>query len=412
MAHATTTNKRLSMSSVGKRSLRKAPSMEQIEWGPEEQQTPIWKIVLTGGPCGGKTTALSIVADRLRSHGLQVFTVPENATLFSNAGAGFPVDSHKAHQLTWETSRMLSQMQMEDTFFQIALSSGKPTVIVMDRGVLDAKAYLDEESWDTTLAEMGWNEDAFLDRYDLVVHLVTTAVGARKHYVNTVYRHETPSEAAALDKKIQTVWRNHRCRHEIDNSTGYNDKVRRVIDSLCATGIGLTPQGDHSLVYELDPEVLRSSTDLPKCERIQTIGVILQNSTSEQYEIIRRRLQNSGEYYFWGRKSPDCWDERIITSSEFFDMLELAHPRLPAFELHKYVWIDPETSSLCELSSHPSLSYCLLELEPGKKNFCTDDLPSWIRPHVKSDVSSTWNLFTLVCNDDFFFFFFEFFFFQ
>ncbi|KAJ9469536.1 TRPL translocation defect protein 14 [Diplonema papillatum] len=188
------------------------------------------RIVITGGPCGGKTTALPIIANRLRSNGWQVFTVPENATIFSNAGAGFPVHSHKEHQLAWETSRMICQMQMEDCFAAIAQASGKPTIILCDRGVIDARAYMDAETWEKLLRHMGWRETELRDRrYDMILHMVTTAVGARQHYVNTVYRHETPDQAAELDDKVKDAWIGHSSRCIFDNSTGFEDKVNKLV---------------------------------------------------------------------------------------------------------------------------------------------------------------------------------------
>jgi len=49
---------------------------------------PLYKIVLTGGPCSGKTTGLARVSSFLRERGFRVFTVPEAATiLFLNGGS-------------------------------------------------------------------------------------------------------------------------------------------------------------------------------------------------------------------------------------------------------------------------------------------------------------------------------------
>lgn len=45
----------------------------------------IYKLVLTGGPCSGKTTALEELKSFLTKHGFKVFTTPEAATtLFLN----------------------------------------------------------------------------------------------------------------------------------------------------------------------------------------------------------------------------------------------------------------------------------------------------------------------------------------
>ena len=40
----------------------------------------VYKIVITGGPCGGKTTAISRIHDEFTSKGYNVITVSETAT--------------------------------------------------------------------------------------------------------------------------------------------------------------------------------------------------------------------------------------------------------------------------------------------------------------------------------------------
>jgi hypothetical protein len=48
----------------------------------------VHRIVLTGGPCAGKTTALSHISERLQSLGVKVFIVPEAATILIGGGVG------------------------------------------------------------------------------------------------------------------------------------------------------------------------------------------------------------------------------------------------------------------------------------------------------------------------------------
>ena len=45
-----------------------------------------WRLVLTGGPCGGKTTAQNRLATFFESLGWRVFRVPECATILLNGG--------------------------------------------------------------------------------------------------------------------------------------------------------------------------------------------------------------------------------------------------------------------------------------------------------------------------------------
>ena len=51
------------------------------------------KFVLTGGPCAGKTTALSKIIEKFSDLGYQVYALPETATLFNQAGVNFLTDN-------------------------------------------------------------------------------------------------------------------------------------------------------------------------------------------------------------------------------------------------------------------------------------------------------------------------------
>jgi hypothetical protein len=41
----------------------------------------VYTVVLTGGPCGGKSTALATLTKHLRAQGYEVYSVPEIPTL-------------------------------------------------------------------------------------------------------------------------------------------------------------------------------------------------------------------------------------------------------------------------------------------------------------------------------------------
>ena len=50
------------------------------------KQFEIFRVVLTGGPCAGKTTAITSIATRLRENGFNVFIVPEAASMIFTSG--------------------------------------------------------------------------------------------------------------------------------------------------------------------------------------------------------------------------------------------------------------------------------------------------------------------------------------
>ena len=49
----------------------------------------VYKLVLTGGPCGGKTTGQAKVASFFEGLGWKVFRVPETATVLMSGGIAF-----------------------------------------------------------------------------------------------------------------------------------------------------------------------------------------------------------------------------------------------------------------------------------------------------------------------------------
>ena len=69
----------------------------------------IKRIVLTGGPCAGKTTALVRIIEYFSSLGYKVFTIPEVPTIFSQAGMNYLTDNKK---LFYEGEKATLEMQL------------------------------------------------------------------------------------------------------------------------------------------------------------------------------------------------------------------------------------------------------------------------------------------------------------
>jgi len=195
----------------------------------------VHRIVLTGGPCGGKTTALVQLHERLSALGYRVFLVPEVPTILITAGASFR-DMSPDQLIRSEAALLTLQMAMEDAFLRIAETMQQPCVLLFDRGTMDVSAYLPPETWQALLDEQQWTTVGLRDRrYDAVIHLVTAAVGAGAYYTtaNNAARRESPQEAAAIDAKLQDAWLGHDRLRVIDNSTDFAGKIRRVLQSVC-----------------------------------------------------------------------------------------------------------------------------------------------------------------------------------
>lgn len=79
----------------------------------------IKKIVLTGGPCAGKTTALVKIIDHFSGLGYKVFTIPEVPTMFTQAGMNYLTKNEKFF-FEGEKATFLTQIGLEESFTKMA----------------------------------------------------------------------------------------------------------------------------------------------------------------------------------------------------------------------------------------------------------------------------------------------------
>ena len=87
------------------------------------------------------------LSERLKSLGFQVFIVTEVATLLVTSGVRLNVPDATWDQMMQNESVLLrTKMALEDGLVDIAKSSKKPTIILCDRGVMDSRAFLDDNS--------------------------------------------------------------------------------------------------------------------------------------------------------------------------------------------------------------------------------------------------------------------------
>mgnify|MGYP002620084002 CR=1 FL=1 len=205
----------------------------------------ITKIVLTGGPCAGKTTTNKRIEEFYTKLGYAVFSLPEAATLFIKAGVDF-LTSDKNLYFEIHRSMMLFLLQMEDSFEEIARSTGKPALIVNDRGAMDISAYMDPGDWQALLQSIGQTEEELMSRYKAVFHLSTSAKGAPHSYTlsnNSARMEETLEEAIRVDNNLMRVWQKHPNLHIIPSEEFVKDKIDNVLRSI-AKVLGITIQTD------------------------------------------------------------------------------------------------------------------------------------------------------------------------
>ena len=180
-----------------------------------------FKVVVTGGPSGGKTTLLETLQKEFSS---EIAVVPEAATVLYRGG--FPrwssPDARKC------TQRSIYFVQKE---FETLIQNEFPKhIIVCDRGSMDGAAYWPGSS-KNFLSNLKTNLKNELSRYDWVFHL-DTASGTSYNSVNNPIRTENAKEALLLNEKIHRAWKDHPRRLIFQHEERFLDKMTKAIEIL------------------------------------------------------------------------------------------------------------------------------------------------------------------------------------
>lgn len=257
----------------------------------------IIKIVITGGPCAGKSTAMSWVQNSFTQMGYNVLFVPETATELITGGVA-PWTCGANYD--FQRCNIALQLEKEKVFEVAAKTMGdKPVLIVCDRGALDNKAYMSELEFADVAKELQTNEVDMRDNYAAVFHLATAAKGAEEFYTtaNNSARTETVEEARMLDDKIISAWTGHPHFRVIDNSSDFETKMRTLIAEI-STFLG-EPEP-----YEIERKYLIEYPDLewlksdPNCQQVDIIQTYLKSSGVDEEVRIRQRGLDGHYIYF------------------------------------------------------------------------------------------------------------------
>lgn len=254
------------------------------------------KIVITGGPCAGKSTAMSRIQTTFTELGYTVLFVPETATeLITGGVAPWTCGSNADYQLC----QLQLQLEKERIFEQAAgTMNAEKVLIVCDRGTIDNKAYMSETEFDRATRHVGIHEVDLRDRYDAVFHLVTAAKGAEEFYTldNNAARTETAAEAAAKDDALIAAWTGHPHLRVIDNSTDFNGKMRRLIAEIAAF-LGEPEPCEIERKYLIEyPDVAWLEAQ-PTCRKIEIIQTYLRSAPGEEVRVRQRGADGHYVYF-------------------------------------------------------------------------------------------------------------------
>lgn len=182
----------------------------------------IKRIVLAGGSCAGKSSALKIIPRRLPLYNFII--VPESASI---------VLAENGNKHGKETQDKIFKLKMHNelmAYRKAMCSPHKINIILYDRGILDGLVY-QKATYDKRLAEYDMTRQDAIDRYDHVIFMYSAARGAREFYSRETNpnRTENPDRAASKCQKLEKIWSDHPNMVIVDNTTDFKGKMDEVV---------------------------------------------------------------------------------------------------------------------------------------------------------------------------------------
>jgi hypothetical protein len=278
------------------------------------------------------------------------------------------------------------QIRLEDTFCSLASLTGKPSVVLCDRGTMDGSAYMRKELWAAMLQRYGADTASLRDsRYNAVVHLVTAAAGAERYFVNNEGRLETPEQAREIDGKTQDAWIGHPRLTVVDNQGvgGFEGKLQRLVDCVASlVGLPTRGKGSRKFLLKCFPAVdLPVVNEIFVCEKVYLTGAAAAapsgrgGGDSGAYLFVRKRMSSHGTTYGQTVVTAAADDgqnhiielKRVITGREYGEAVATrADPHRAVVRQRRlcFLWNAVYVEVNCYLEG-PHEGLCLMQAQAG-----------------------------------------------
>lgn len=335
------------------------------------------KIALSGGPASGKSTSMSKLENWLTERGKKVFIVPETATeLIVNGiapGANISMEAFQELVLDKQLAKEDLYMRVVDKYY-----NSDDVVVLYDRSIIDQLAYVERDVLDKLLAERGYTMADIINRYDAVIHLVTSAKGTDCYTTaNNAARRETAEEAIIADEKTLAANVIHPHLRVIDNSTNFEEKIQRVADVIFEM-LGVPSPSEIERKYLIERPACAELEKLDYVSRSEIIQTYLVSESPDVERRVRQRgTEADGYSFYYTEKLPVSDVERIekerrISVEDYVQYLAEADTSLHQIRKTRYCFV--YENQYFELDIYPySDKYAIVEIELSS----VDDNVEW-----------------------------------
>jgi CYTH domain-containing protein/transcriptional regulator with XRE-family HTH domain len=346
----------------------------------EKKSVKITKIVLTGGPCAGKTTALSRINRYFSDRGYTVLFVPETATeMIPNGVAPWTCKSVYDFQLAVATLQKTKEMLFEKS--AQGMNADK-ILIVCDRGLLDGKAYMKDSDFRRILKDMHSTEVQERDSYDAVFHLVTAAKGKEQFYTldNNTARNESIEEACLVDDKIIAAWTGHPHFRIIDNSTDFENKLERLLTEI-AGFLGEPEPFEIERKFLICYPDIKKLESMPNCTKVEIAQTYLKSNEDVERRVRARGIDGDYMYYLTEKRKVTNLKrievEKRLTQNEYLKLLMDAKNTLHTIKKTRYCL--SEENQYFEIDIYPEWNnQAIMEVE-----LSSEDQEIQVPPFIK-----------------------------
>lgn len=263
----------------------------------------VYKIVLTGGPCAGKTQIFKFLEEKLKENGYYVITINETAR--GNMKNSIIPDQDREHTLMFQWIVLNEQKTKEENAKIYAnriknedneiIKDKKGIIILHDRAIMDNRAYLSLNDYEDLLKKFNYQEINLIDSYDFVINLVSLATTNKELYVNDTERKESVKEAEHEDLLTSNAWMLHHNLVSIKATPNLLEKANIVLKYIDDFLLG--KQKKDTIILPIDREKSNFSIyNDQNSKKIKITNIYLNSIKNINYVISKREYKGNVSY--------------------------------------------------------------------------------------------------------------------
>jgi CYTH domain-containing protein/predicted ATPase len=344
------------------------------------------KIVITGGPCSGKTTGLPRIREHFERLGWKVIVVSETATQVITGG--FRPGTDEIGNVDFQELIMSLQIHKEQCYEQAAKALRRDKVLILyDRGTLDCRGYMNSEEFEVVTNHVGVRANALRGHYTAVFHLVTAADGAAEFYTvenNEARRERGLEEAIEADILSRAAWVGHNHLRIIENPEkgGFDQKMKNLIDGVAEVLGEPTFEIERKFLIEMPDLAALMANEKLQCHMDEIVQTYLVSEPDLEVRVRARGHDGDWSYTKTTKKGSGIRRvelEDIISKEQYRDELNEAKGPVDSLTKMRYVFL--YRNQCFEIDVYPNIpdlqGFAIMEIELSREDQAIE-LPDFI----------------------------------